>query len=171
MLDIPIFRKSIRTDYGYEISPDEHLTHATLLSLMKVIDLILGFLDPMHPYCLLTTPVTSSIRVDISDALQNMMHQNLNIDTSIKHYLPRRSADARAIVWGFEPQKYLMRAASRMTRWIDPDRPHFLTLEQSQSVDKHPQLRQLLAQRARWSQRYKGAATKQSGYICLSKES
>ena len=52
MLDIPIFRKSIRTGYGYEISPDERLTYATLLSLMKIIGLILGFLDPTRPYCL-----------------------------------------------------------------------------------------------------------------------
>jgi len=107
---------------------------------------------------------------DISDALQNMMLQHANIDTFIKHYLPRRSADVRAIVSGLEPQKDLMRAASRMTRWIDPNCPQCLTLEQSQSVDKHPRLRQLLAQRARWNQRYKGAATKQPGYGSISCE-
>ena len=98
------------------------------------------------------------------------MLQHANIDTFIKHYLPRRSADVRAIVSGFEPQKDLMRAASRMTRWINPDRPQSLTLEQSQSVDKHPRLRQLLAQRAKWNQRYKGTATKQPGYGSISSE-
>jgi hypothetical protein len=106
----------------------------------------------------------------VTDALQNMMLQHASIDTFIKHYLPRRSGDIRAIVSGYEPQKDLMRAASRMTRWIDPGRPQALTVEQSQSVDKHRRVRQLLALRARWNHRYKGAATKQSGYRSLSSE-
>ena len=107
----------------------------------------------------------------MSDALQNMMLQHANIDTFIKHYLPRRvTADVRAIVSGYEPQKDLMRAACRMTRWIDPNRPQNLTREQSQSVDKHQRLRQLLAQRARWNRRFKGAATKQPGYASLSSD-
>jgi hypothetical protein len=57
-----------------------------------------------------------------------------------------------------------------MTRWVDPNRPHTLTVEQSQSVVKRRRLRQLLAQRARWNHRYKGAATKQPGYRSLSNE-
>jgi hypothetical protein len=52
MLDIPVFRKSIKTGYGYEISPTEPLTYATLLSLMKTIGLLLGLLEPTRPYCL-----------------------------------------------------------------------------------------------------------------------
>jgi hypothetical protein len=52
ILDIPIFRKSIRTGYGYEISPNKRLTYATLLSLIKIIGLILGFLDHTRPYYL-----------------------------------------------------------------------------------------------------------------------
>ena len=52
MLDVPIFRKSVKTGYGYEISPLEALTYTTLLSLMKVIGLILGLLQPTRPYCL-----------------------------------------------------------------------------------------------------------------------
>jgi hypothetical protein len=70
-------------------------------------------------------------------------------------------------VSGYEPQRDLIRAASRMTRWIDPGRPHALTVEQSQSVDKDRRLRQLLALRARWNHRSKGAATKQPGYRSL----
>lgn len=52
MLDVPIFSKSVKTGYGYEISPYEPLTYATLLSLMKNISLILGLLQPTRPYCL-----------------------------------------------------------------------------------------------------------------------
>jgi hypothetical protein len=107
----------------------------------------------------------------VSDALQNMMLQHANIDTFIKHYLSRRvTADVRAIVSGYKPQKDLMRAACRMTRWIDPNCLQNLTREQSQSVDKHRRLRQLLAQRAKWNRRFKGAATKQPEYGSLSSD-
>ena len=106
----------------------------------------------------------------MTDALQNMMLQHASVDTFIKHYLPRRSGDIRAIVSGYEPQKDLMRAASRMTRWIDPGRPHALTIEQSQSVDENRQVRQLLALRAKWNHRYKGATTKHPEYRRLSSE-
>jgi hypothetical protein len=44
MLDIPIFRKSVKTRYGYEILLHEPLTYPTLLSLIKVIGLILRLL-------------------------------------------------------------------------------------------------------------------------------
>jgi hypothetical protein len=54
---------------------------------------------------------------DVSDALQNMMMQHAKIDTFIKHYLRQTvTADTRAIVSGYEPQRDLMRAACRMTR-------------------------------------------------------
>jgi hypothetical protein len=52
MLDVPVFRKSVRTGYGYEISSHEPLTYATLLSSMKAIGVIAGFLQPRRPYCL-----------------------------------------------------------------------------------------------------------------------
>ncbi|KAI9764678.1 MAG: hypothetical protein M1839_005790 [Geoglossum umbratile] len=125
MLDVPVFRKSVRTGYGYEISPHEPLSYATLLSLMKAVGVIAGFLQPTRPYCLRYGPGNEFNQSgDVSDALQNMMLQHANIDTFIKHYLPRRvTADVQAIVSSYEPQKDLMRAACRMTRWIDPNRP------------------------------------------------
>jgi hypothetical protein len=52
ILDVPVFRKSVRTGYGYEISPYESLSYATLLSLMKAVGVIAGFLQPTRPYCL-----------------------------------------------------------------------------------------------------------------------
>jgi hypothetical protein len=100
-----------------------------------------------------------------------MMLQHAKIDTFIKHYLPRRvTADARAIVSGYEPQRDLMRAACRMTRWIDPNRPQELTLEQSLSVNQDPYIRRLVAQRENWKRRFQGTATQQPGYRILSRE-
>lgn len=52
LLDIPIFRKSVKTVFGYTISPDQRLIYATLLAWMKAIGLTLGLLQPTRPYCL-----------------------------------------------------------------------------------------------------------------------
>jgi hypothetical protein len=101
----------------------------------------------------------------VSDALQNMMMQHAKIDTFIKHYLRRTvTADTRAIVSGYEPQRDLMRAACRMTRWIDPDRPQELTPEEALSVNQDPVVRRLVAEREKWKRRFQGTATQQPGY-------
>ena len=101
----------------------------------------------------------------MSDALQNMMMQHAKIDTFIKHYLRRTvTADTRAIVSGYEPQRDLMRAACRMTRWIDPDRPQELTPEESLSVNQDPVVCRLVTEREKWKRRFQGTATQQPGY-------
>ena len=101
----------------------------------------------------------------MSDALQNMMIQHAKIDTFIKHYLRRTvTTNTRAIVSGYEPQRDLMRAACRMTRWIDPDRPQELTPEESLSVNEDPVVRRLVAEREKWKRRFQGTATQQPGY-------
>lgn len=87
------------------------------------------------------------------------------IDTFIKHYLRRTvTADTRAIVSGYEPQRDLMRAACRMTRWIDPDRPQELTPEESLSVNQDPVVCRLISEREKWKRRFQGTATQQPGY-------
>jgi hypothetical protein len=97
--------------------------------------------------------------------LQNLILQHASMDIFIRYYLPRRvTADTAAIVHGLEPQYNMMRAICRMIRWIDPDRLQELMLEQSQSVNKHPRLRQLIIQQEKWKRCFKGKATKQSGY-------
>ncbi|KAH6714577.1 hypothetical protein BKA61DRAFT_723365, partial [Leptodontidium sp. MPI-SDFR-AT-0119] len=102
------------------------LIYPTLLSLMKVIGLILGLLQPTRPYCL---RYNATNEFNQSGKCSNIMLQHASVDTFIKYYLPRRSGDIRAIVSSYEPQKDFMRAASRMTRWIDPGRPHALTVK------------------------------------------
>jgi hypothetical protein len=52
LANIPVFRKSIRTAHGIEISPDQALTYATLRSVLKAIGVLLGLLHTLRPYCL-----------------------------------------------------------------------------------------------------------------------
>ena len=52
MADIPVFRKSIRTPYGWEISPNQPLPYTTLLKWMKRLGVLTGFPQITRPYCL-----------------------------------------------------------------------------------------------------------------------
>jgi len=125
-----------------------------------------------HPFPFLVARHANCRQIgDVSEALQNLMLQHANMRTFVKHYLPRRvTADTRAIVSGYKPQHDLMRAACRMRRWIDPNRPQELTSEQSSSVNKQPRICRLLKQRETWKRRFKGAATKRPEYKLLTCE-
>ncbi|KAG9246656.1 hypothetical protein BJ878DRAFT_533103 [Calycina marina] len=170
MANIPVFRKSVRTPYGWEISPDQPLPYTTLLKWMKRLGVLTGFPQITRPYCLRYGAGNAFNQSgDVSDALQNMMMQHAKIDTFIKHYLRRTvTADTRAIVSGYEPQRDLMRAACRMTRWIDPDRLQELTLEESLSVNQDPVVCRLATEREKWKRRFQGTATQQLGYRIIS---
>jgi hypothetical protein len=52
MADIPVFRKSVRTPYGWEISPDQPLPYTTLLKWMKRLGVLTGFPQITRPYSL-----------------------------------------------------------------------------------------------------------------------
>jgi transposase len=76
--------------------------------------------------------------------------KHASTDVFLNHYLSRRiTTDAQAVVRGLAPQEEIMQAACRMSRWINPERPRFLTQEQSRSVDQHPRIRKLLRQQAK----------------------
>lgn len=68
--------------------------------------------------------------------------------TFLKFYLSRRiSKNLPAIIRGLDPEEDIMRAACRMSRTIDPDRPQWLTTEQSTSVNRLPGIEALINQR------------------------
>jgi hypothetical protein len=71
----------------------------------------------------------------------------------------RVSADTAAIVRGLEPQTAIMRAARTMSRWIDPDRPWGLTVEQVASVNTHNVIKYLYEHRDKLKERLNGKAT------------
>ena len=51
--------------------------------------------------------------------------------------------NTQAAYRGLKPQTALMRAASGMSRTIDPRRPRKLNLAQQAEVDRHPEVRLL----------------------------
>lgn len=74
--------------------------------------------------------------------------KHADIRTFLKHYLPRRiGTDMQALMRGLEPDSAMMRAVTRMGRWIDTRRPRELTEEQKASVEDNPDLQKAIQKR------------------------
>lgn len=84
----------------------------------------------------------------VSDSLRNLVMHHADTRTFLKYYLSRRiSKNLPAIIRGLDPEDDIMRAACRMSRTIDPNRPKWLTTEQSTSVNQFPEIAALTRQR------------------------
>jgi Protein of unknown function (DUF3435) len=84
----------------------------------------------------------------VSDSQRNLIMLHSDTRTFLKHYLSRRiETDVRSIYRGLEPQTEIMRAATRMSRWIDTRRPRELTMEQKACVERDPEVQELIRRR------------------------
>ena len=84
----------------------------------------------------------------ISESQRNLILQHHNSTVFQNRYLSRYiTADTQAAYRGLEPQTALMRAASGMSRTIDPRRPRKLTVAEQEDVDRHPEVRLLRRRR------------------------
>lgn len=76
----------------------------------------------------------------VSQAQQNLIMKHANISTFLNHYLPRHiDTDMQNVMNGRASNKMLMRAITRMSRWIDKRRPRHLTPEQRASLREYPE--------------------------------
>ncbi|KAJ5267451.1 hypothetical protein N7478_010259 [Penicillium angulare] len=88
----------------------------------------------------------------VSDAQQNLIMKHANIRTFLKHYLPLRiGTDIQALMRGLEPDSAMMRAVTRMGRWIDTRRPRELTDHQKASVEEIAELQDAIRKRDMFS--------------------
>uniref|UniRef100_A0A093UP37 Uncharacterized protein n=1 Tax=Talaromyces marneffei PM1 TaxID=1077442 RepID=A0A093UP37_TALMA len=71
------------------------------------------------------------------------------INPSGKALTARIHVDMQALMRGLEPDSELMRAVTRMGRWMDPRRPRELTDEQKASVEDDPELVKVIEKRDR----------------------
>ena len=84
----------------------------------------------------------------ISDSFRNLIMQHFESQTFQRHYLTRYiSADTQAAYRGLPSQDALMRAASGMSRTIDPRRPRKLTTAQLAEIDQQPTVKELFRRR------------------------
>ena len=81
----------------------------------------------------------------ISDSQRNLILQHASSAVFQHNYLSRYiTQDTQAIYRGLDPQAAVMRAASGMTRSIDPRRPRHLSDSQLAEVKRHPEVKLLL---------------------------
>jgi hypothetical protein len=52
MANVPLFRKPVKTLYGWEMATEEPLPYSTLLSAMRRLGVLTGFPQITRPYCL-----------------------------------------------------------------------------------------------------------------------
>ncbi|KAJ6020334.1 hypothetical protein N7499_003607 [Penicillium canescens] len=78
--------------------------------------------------------------IAVSEAQQNLIMKHADTRTFLNHYLPRHiDTDMQSVMNGRDSNKSLMRAITRMSRWIDKRRPRHLTSEQRASLREHPE--------------------------------
>jgi hypothetical protein len=87
--------------------------------------------------------------------------KHTDIRTFLNHYLPRRiGTDMQSLMRGLEPDSAMMRAVTRMGRWIDTRRPRELTDEQKASVEGDTELKEAIEKRDIFSEKLQGGKKK-----------
>jgi hypothetical protein len=77
---------------------------------------------------------------EVSQAQQNLIMKHSDTKTFLDHDLRRHiNTDMQNIINSRKSNKPLMRAITRMSRWIDKRRPRYLIDEQRKSLRNHPE--------------------------------
>jgi hypothetical protein len=80
--------------------------------------------------------------------MRNLIMHHADTRTFLRYYLSRKiNKNLPAIIRGLNPEDDIMRAACRMSRTIDPNRPRELTTAQSSSVNQQPGIVELVRRR------------------------
>lgn len=84
----------------------------------------------------------------VSEAQQNLIMKHTDMRTFLNHYLPRNiDTDMQNIMNGRESNTALMRAITRMSRWIDKRRPRHITHEQRMSIRENTEYLEAIKRR------------------------
>ncbi|KAK3669460.1 hypothetical protein LTR78_010646 [Recurvomyces mirabilis] len=139
--ELPLFRKVERTTHGLRISR-EAVTENWLRERLHLLGQIAGFEVPVKPYCF------RRAHGHISASQRNLIMQHSSSAVFEHNYLSHYiTQDTQAAYRGLEPQTAVIRAASGMSRSIDPHRPRVLNSRQLAELDRHPEV--VLARRVR----------------------
>ncbi|KAK4570554.1 hypothetical protein LTR86_002636 [Recurvomyces mirabilis] len=139
--ELPLFRKVEHTTHGLRISR-QAVTENWLRERLHLLGQVAGFEAPVKPYCF------RRAHGHISASQRNLIMQHSSSAVFEHNYLSRYiTQDTQAAYRGLEPQTAVIRAASGMSRSIDPHRPRVLNSRQLAELDRHPEV--ILARRVR----------------------
>ncbi|BDD63414.1 hypothetical protein MAP00_008306 [Monascus purpureus] len=129
-----------------QIHRDQPISQSTLSRQLKVFGEIAGFKWSLftHRFRYGGGTILNESGL-VSDAKQNLIMKHADIRTFLNHYLPRRiNTDMQALMRGLKPDSAMMRAVTRMGRWIDRRRPRELTDAQKATVEHDPELQKAI---------------------------
>ncbi|QKX57723.1 uncharacterized protein TRUGW13939_04842 [Talaromyces rugulosus] len=119
LLDKYVFCQVDQENTGYRIILEKRMTALTLRSQMRR---------------------AFNNSKEVLEALQNVMLQHSDIRTFIRHYEVDVDVDAQGIVCKTGSQTELVRFACSLSASIDPNRPFWLSLEESKSLNALPEV-------------------------------
>ncbi|KAK3290594.1 C2H2 finger domain protein [Chaetomium fimeti] len=143
MKDVHIFRRTIKTLAGYEISSNKLISYGMMASWIKRCGEIAGMEVPTIPYNLRYN-AANGLTDEVSDATRNLMLDHANSTPFQRHYLGRQIVgDPYGIIRGLKPQNALVQASCSIGHSMSKRRPIDLTTDQAASINLHPTVKQL----------------------------
>ncbi|CAG8901459.1 unnamed protein product [Penicillium egyptiacum] len=136
-----IFCKTEVVDGHPVLRWDQHINGPTMAARLRNLGEIHGLLQSMFAHRMRYGGGKMLNNSDaVSEAQQNLIMKHADSRTFLKHYLPRHiDTDMQNVMNGRESNRSLMRAITRMSRWVDTRRPRHLTAEQRASIREHPE--------------------------------
>ncbi|EER42287.1 C2H2 finger domain-containing protein [Histoplasma capsulatum H143] len=152
MADHYVFCKVTKEGGKVRILPEEKMDPS---SAIRTIAEICGFLHPWFNHrCRYGGGLILNKSGLVGDAEQNLVLKHASIRTFLDHYIPRTvSINMQPLISGLEPNAPLMRAITRIGRWLDKRRPRHLTDAQKATVEQDPELQEVIQKRDRAGRR------------------
>ncbi|KAH7302950.1 C2H2 finger domain protein [Stachybotrys elegans] len=143
MDDTYIFRRTILTLTGYEISPKEPISYNAMAAWIKGVGRILGIEDNVICYSLrYFTGNKLDQSSNVSDSLRNLCLGHAESMTFQRNYLSREiCADTFAVVLGEAQQQALITQSCSIAHSISKRRPIHLTQAQKEAVKNDPRMK------------------------------
>ncbi|KAL4761146.1 uncharacterized protein BDW70DRAFT_150295 [Aspergillus foveolatus] len=130
LFDKYAFCQTVREAAGFRIAVEKKLLASTVTFRMRRAGQITE------------RKLSTAVVQEVTDALQNVMLQHADIRTFIRHYEVDVDVDVQGIVRKTGSQTPLVRFACSLSASIDPDRPFWLSAEESKSLNQLPAVRE-----------------------------
>ncbi|OJD22678.1 hypothetical protein ACJ73_05976, partial [Blastomyces percursus] len=152
MADHFVFCKVTKEGGKVRIFPEEKMDPS---SAIRTIAEICGFLHPWFNHrCRYGGGLILNKSGLVGDAEQNLVLKHASIRTFLDHYIPRTvGINMQPLISGLDPNAPLMRAITRIGRWLDKRRPRHLTDVQKATVEQDPELQEAIQKRDRAERR------------------
>ncbi|OJD13734.1 hypothetical protein ACJ73_09169 [Blastomyces percursus] len=147
ILDVLVFRRTIRTAQGICVSPDRELPYDVFNQYLQRLGRNAGLEDPLTPYCIRRG--IANVVDDVAAAAERnqvLGHSRANIFE--RYYISQKvKRDVQSAYLGYPARDSVIRTVGMMSLTRDPSVPKDLTEEQKAAIEQDPYLVELNWQR------------------------